>query len=524
MAGVTAFVAGAVLMALELLGSRILAPHLGNSIFVWGSLIGVVLAALSLGYALGGIAADRLPDRGVLAAVLVAAGGWVWWLSAAAGDWTAAIAARDLGPRLGPLAAAGALFFVPGILLGAVSPWLVRLEAPATRRVGRVAGRLYALSTAGSIAGTLATAFWLIPLWPVETVLRALSVALGLVAAPLAGRRRLPVAAVALVLVALVVLAPGASRPAVTADGARILYERETLYHHLRVEDRGDSRFLRFDDSWQSGMYLHDPVAARFEYTDVMHAGWALHPGARRVLLVGLGGGSIPKRVLASYPDVRVDVAELDPEVVEVARRFFSLPRDPRLRVFIEDGRRFLRRAPEPYDLVLLDAYFADSIPFHLTTVEFLQELRARLAPDGVVVANLIGALEGPRSKLLRAMYRTYQQVFPQVHLIQVLPLDPREVQNVILLATARRPVLSAEGVRSRIAAWAREHPELEALARAADLVYNRPVDVSDVPVLRDAHAPVDALLHLYQEEVPGYQEEVPGAGESQEDAAGAGK
>lgn len=504
MAGVTAFVAGAVLMALELLGSRILAPHLGNSIFVWGSLIGVVLAALSLGYALGGVAADRLPDRGVLAAVLVAAGAWVWWLSAKAGPWTAAIAARDLGPRLGPLAAAGALFFPPGVLLGAVSPWLVRLEAPAPGRVGRVAGRLYALSTAGSIAGTLATAFWLIPLWPVESVLRALAAALGLVAAPLAGRRRLPVAAVAAGLAVLAALAPGGTRPAVTADGARILYERDTLYHHLRVEDRGDSRFLRFDDSWQSGMYLHDPVAARFEYTDVMHAGWALNPGARRVLLVGLGGGSIPKRVLASYPDVRVDVVELDPEVVEVARRFFALPSDPRLRIFIDDGRRFLRRASGPYDLVLLDAYFADSIPFHLTTVEFLEELRSRLAPDGVAVANLIGAAEGPRSKLLRAMYRTYRQVFPQVYLLQVLPEDPREVQNVILLATARRPVLSPEELRARIAAWARQHPELEALAQAADLVYDRPIDVADVPVLRDAHAPVDALLHLYRDEVPG--------------------
>ena len=506
MVGITAFLAGGVLMALELLGSRLLAPHMGSSIFVWGSLIGVVLAALSAGYSLGGVAADRWPHRAAPALLLVAAGGWVLLLAVAADDGVAALAARIPGPRLGPLVAAAALFFVPGVLLGCLSPWLVRLAEPAPGRLGRVAGRLSALSTAGSIAGTLVTAFWLIPWLPTGTVLRALAGLLGVAAVLLAGWRPWPVTVLAAVLVGAS-LAPAAGPPAATTpDGARIVYQRNTLYHHLRVEDRGDSRFLRFDDSWQSGMYLRDPVAARFEYTDVMQVGWALRPDARRALLIGLGGGSIPKRVLASYPEVTLDVVELDPEVVEVARRFFALPDDPRLHLYVEDGRRYLQRTPHRYDIVLLDAYFSDAIPFHLTTVEFLRELRARLEPEGVVVANVIGALEGPRSRLLRAFYRTYRQVFPEVHLLQVLPEDPEALQNIILVARAGGEPLTAGQVAEHIRAWTRQHPELAALAAAAGRVYDRPVDVAGVPVLRDAYAPVDALLHFGGEEI-----EIPG-------------
>lgn len=499
MVALTAFFAGAVLMALELLGSRILAPTLGSSIFVWGSLIGVVLAALSAGYALGGVAADRWPSRAGPALVLVGAAAWILVLAARGEAWVAALAERVPGPRLAPLAAAAALFLLPGLLLGGISPWLVRLSAPSAQRVGRVAGRLYAVSTAGSIVGTLATAFWLIPWLATGTILKALAAVLAATGLLLAGRRHLAVALPAAAVLGLAVVPPPAPA-AVTPDGARVVFQRNTLYHHLRVEDRGDSRFLRFDDSWQSGMYLDDPVRARFTYTDVMHVGWALNPGARRVLLVGLGGGSIPKRILASYPDVTVDVVELDPVVVDVARRYFALPSDPRLRVYVEDGRRFVRRAPGRYDLVLLDAYYADAIPFHLTTREFLEEVRARLEPGGVVVANVIGALEGPRSALLRAFYRTYREVFGEVYLLPVLPEGPEALQNVILVARDDRDApgpLSAAELARAITTWTGRHPELEALRAAAAWIYDRPVRVDDVPVLRDAYAPVDALLHL---------------------------
>ncbi|ADU50339.1 Spermine synthase [Thermaerobacter marianensis DSM 12885] len=502
MVSLTAFFAGAVLMALELLGSRILAPTLGSSIFVWGSLIGVVLAALSAGYALGGAAADRWPSRAGPALVLVASALWILLLAARGEAWVAALAARVPGPRLAPLAASAALFLLPGLLLGSISPWVVRLAAPEAHRLGRVAGHLYAVSTAGSIAGTWATSFWLIPWLDTTTILKALAAVLAGTALLLAGRRHLAVALPAAAVLGLAVVPPPAP-VTVTPDGARVLFQRNTLYHHLRVEDRGDSRFLRFDNSWQSGMYLDDPVRARFEYTDVMHAGWALNPQARRVLLVGLGGGSIPKRILASYPDATVDVVELDPVVVDVARRYFFLPSDPRLRVYVDDGRRFVRQAPGRYDLVMLDAYYADAIPFHLTTVEFLEEVRSRLAPGGVVVANVIGSLEGPRSALLRAFYRTYREVFPEVYLLPVLPVGAEELQNVILLARDDRDApgpLPAEELARAIAAWTARHPELEALAAAAGWIYDRPVPVDDVPVLRDAYAPVDALLHFERE------------------------
>ncbi|MDI3281574.1 MAG: fused MFS/spermidine synthase, partial [Bacillota bacterium] len=474
------FYGGAALMAIEMLGSRFLAPQLGNSIFVWASLIGVILGALSVGYTLGGRLADRFPRLDGLAAILGSAGLLTWLLPWAARLLLPAIVNWGLGAREGSLLAALVLFAPPALLLGMLSPWAVRLAVEEVEAAGRASGYLYALSTAGSIAGTLGTAFFLIPAFPLAPLTHALGASLVLSAAlaflPLpgghsapaegrpdgqaaarpatAGTGRVTAAAglagsgrtaaspspgrfslgVGLAALALALLWPAAggeglgwpaprlpgagTRPAGLESGLRVIYERSTLYHYLRVAEDEDSRYLLFDHSWQSGMYLDDPVRTRFEYTDYYHLAFVLQPEIRRALLIGLGGGSVPKRFLRDYPQVRLDVVELDPAVEEVARRYFALPEDERLRVVVEDGRRFVDglKSEERYDLIMLDAYYADAIPFHLATREFLESARAHLAPNGVLAVNLIGALAGPRSHLFRSFYRTVREVFPSVY------------------------------------------------------------------------------------------------------------
>ncbi len=284
------------------------------------------------------------------------------------------------------------------------------------------------------------------------------------------------------------------------AGGFRILFEADSVYHHIVVAEDAAARYLRFDRSIQSGMSLRDPFDSPFLYPAYAHLGLIFRPQARRVLVVGLGGGSIPKRYWRDYPEMTVTVVELDPMVVRVAGEFFDVRHDPRLRIVVQDGRLFLRRSAQRYDLIILDAYFAESIPFHLTTKEFLLLVRSRLAPGGAVVSNIIGSLEGQRSKLFRAMYRTFGEVFPGLYPFPTAfrPYrDPEGIRNIILIATDARGVPREEILR-RARALAPRVTYRDFLRYAGDY-YEAPIAVGDVPLLTDDFAPVDTLVPVYR-------------------------
>ncbi len=273
---------------------------------------------------------------------------------------------------------------------------------------------------------------------------------------------------------------------------------KDTRYHRMLVVEDESSRFLRFDSSFQSGMWLDDPYRTRFLYTDYLQLGLAYNPEAQRILFIGLGGGSAPKRVLRDFPEASLQAVELDPDVVGAARRWFGLPEDPRLQVAVEDGRRWLARNDERWDVIVLDAFFSDSIPFHLATQEFVELLRERLAPGGVVVSNIIGAVTGDDSKLLRSMAKTYRTVFPTVLLHPVYDgkndREPDWVRNVILVA-GDLAAPSAAVLRSRWDAIAAESPGVPDLDAAIADRWDEPLESADVPVLTDGYAPTDSLL-----------------------------
>jgi spermidine synthase len=283
----------------------------------------------------------------------------------------------------------------------------------------------------------------------------------------------------------------------VSSPGLKVLFRKETRYHRITVADDADSRYLRFDSSFQSAMVLGRPFRTRFRYTDYLQLGLAYEPAARDVLFVGLGGGSAPKGFWRVAPRLRVQVAELDSVVVDVARRYFALPRSPRLRVDVEDGRRYLDRHDERWDLVVIDAFYADSIPFHLTTREFLELVRRRLRPGGVVVVNLVGALSGPDSRLFRSLVRTYRSAFPTVLVHPVKErgdAGDREVRNLILVATDR-PAPARAFLAERWRGMRDANPRLPDLERAIRDRHDRAIPTGDVPLLTDDYAPTDALL-----------------------------
>ena len=304
-----------------------LAPYFGNSLYVWGALIGVVLAGLSTGYWFGGVIADRYPTPRLLVAMLGVSSLLVLAIPYV-DDWVLEkLVEWDPGPRLNPLLATIFLFGAQSVLLGTVSPIAVRLKAHSVDTMGRTAGRLFAISTAGSIAGTFATAFWLIPELGTDQVLASAAVALMLAAASIALVERLAVAGiVALALAgasigAVVSLAPesGATvsasqlrnwspvyRQQSSEDqagsieesqaGYTILHTSDSQYHRIAVVEDETSRYLRFDSSFQSGMYLDDPYRTRFLYSDYLHVGLAYKPDTTKVLVVGLGGAAAAAR------------------------------------------------------------------------------------------------------------------------------------------------------------------------------------------------------------------------------------
>ena len=533
--GAAVFLAGGVLLGVEIAASRVLAPYFGNSLYVWGALIGVVLTGLSVGYWLGGALADRIdPARLLFGAIALGGAGVlaVPLLDDRVLEW---IVSWNPGPRLNPLLAAVILFGPLSVVIAGVTPAAVRLRTRSLARVGRTAGRLFSVSTAGSIAGTLATAFFLIPSLGLEQLFELAAATLFVAAALVALLDRrvlaLVVAVAASGAAGYLALDEGSGAGATVTGAATqnwspcyrlrgygyldahdaqveiedesltVRFSEDTAYHRLAVVEDADTRYLRFDASLQSAMYVDDPLRTRFRYTDYFHLGLAYDPGAESVLFVGLGAGSSPKRMLADFPDLKLHAVEIDPVGVDVAYRWFELPRDPRLTVETGDGRQLLAGSERRWDVIAIDAFFADAIPFHLVTREFLELARTRLNPGGVVVTNVIGALEGDGSRLFRSVYKTYRSVFPSVLVHPVIEegqggLDA--YRNLIVVAgdsaPASRAVLAERWEEIR-----RESPSAPDLSAAIADRRDQPIPTDDVPLLTDDYAPTDALLFLFQ-------------------------
>ncbi len=494
---IVVFVSGAVLMALEIVGSRVLAPYFGSSIFVWGSLISAVMTALSIGYYWGGWLSAREPSYGQLLTLLLIPGMLIFFLPfiyPSVNEWIASV---DFGHRLNPLIACSALFLLPGIFLGTISPYVIRLAATRLHTVGSTAGTLYAVSTCGSICGTLLTAFYLIPVLGVSNIIHILGltlVCLSLLVVPLLRLQGVSlsraVATVSLFLGSInLVWAPAA--------WAKTLLQKDTFYHRIRIEEDDEARYMYFDRTLQSAMNLKDPTGLRLIYSRYTSLGFAFRPDAKKMLVIGLGGGSIPKKVQKAFPNIEIDAVEIDPEVIKMAKDFFGVKESNNLHLHAQDGRLFLSRTTNQYDIILLDAYFTDAMPFHLTTKQFFELAQKKLTPNGIVVANLISGVTGPSGKIARAFVRTQRQIFPQTYVFAArrpdnVSLDT--IQNVIVVATRDKQRLDINEIVKRATTLDKGlFPDpIQDLAVA---YFDKPLP-EDVPILTDDYAPTDNLLN----------------------------
>lgn len=264
------------------------------------------------------------------------------------------------------------------------------------------------------------------------------------------------------------------------------MFETDSAYHRLKVTDNEGVRLLQFERNRQSSMRLDDPFETDFEYPGYLHITYAIAPHALDTLIIGLGGGMVVKRMWRDYAPMRVDVVELDPEVVAIARAYFALPSDPRIRVFVDDGRRFVDNCDESYDIVILDAFDDDSIPRPLLTEECMRSVAALLNPGGVVAWNIIGAVYGGQSKLFRSVYRTARNVWRNVWVFPVGFADDvtDRTRNIIMLASDVD--LSEDELCDRIADRVGGRVTVPKFDRLCEDLYQGRVRSGDVGMLLD--------------------------------------
>lgn len=381
------FLSGLASLATEIAASRLLAPYFGSSTIVWANVIGLVLVYLSVGYWLGGRVADRHASGGTLGRLVLAAAASLAVIPFAAHP-ILGLAARGLdavsaGAVVGSFAATLALFSVPVTLLGMVSPFAVRLALRHVGEAGTVAGRLYALSTVGSIAGTFLPAVVTIPLVGTQRTLLGAAVLLGVAAFPLVGWRAVVVTVTA---AGLILVPPQTLRPA-----AGLLFETESPYQYVRVVAQPDGRReLQTNEGITSqSVWRATTALTGGEWDMFLVVPPLLDRPLRRVLVIGNAGGTIARGLATFYPGVSIDGVELDPTITAAARRFLGLDEIPELRVFTDDGRVFLARSTQRYDLVVVDAYHLDYLPYYLATQEFFRLCRQHLTPGGAVALNV---------------------------------------------------------------------------------------------------------------------------------------
>ncbi len=410
----TAFTTGAVVMALEILGSRLLAPVFGSSLFVWGALIGVILAAMSSGYAVGGWLADRYPPPRVLAALLLVSGAWTLLLAWAGQPVVFRVAQWIQDPRWGPCFAASVLLAVPALGLSGVLPALLRLAIGDMGHLGRHTGGMIAVSTIGSLIGTWGTSFYLLS-WLGSTtlvaVLGVVQVCLGLFWTLRVGS--LSAGLQVILLAGVVGIAWMGFHPIIILPPA--IHQEDSPYQQVRVSENNLFRYLILDNTFHAVMWKATPTSLALPYSQVMMGVLPLVGNPQRGLILGHGGGSLAKWLGENWPDLELDVIEMDPSVVQAAERYFGYRPPPNHHVYVQDARTFLRNNPTRYDVVWVDVFARHLIPFHVTTQEFFEELRKHVNAEGVVAVNLASSDAPANVRRAQAVLTTMQLAFPDV-------------------------------------------------------------------------------------------------------------
>jgi spermidine synthase len=405
------FTAGASSLATEICATRLLAPYFGTSTVVWANVIGLILIYLSLGYWLGGRIADRHPTPRVLGLILVLGSLCTALLPFVARPFLnlalTGFAAVSIGVVVGSFVSTLLLFSVPVTLMGMASPFALRLSLTAIDRAGRTSGRLSSLATVGAIIGTFGSALVLIPGVGTQRTLLIAALLVALVSIPLLTR---PALVASVVIIGLIALPPG-----LVKETQGTLAERETTYGFVQiVREQSGKIVMRFDDGIaDQSVYRAGTALTGGEWDMPLVVPPLLARNLRHVLVIGNAGGTTARALAAEYPGISIDAVEIDPVVTQLARQYMGLDSVPNLHVVTADGREYLETTAARYDLIVVDAYRQEYIPFYLATQEFFSLLHSHLNPGGAIALN-VERVPGDNS-LVQAISQAVATEFRQV-------------------------------------------------------------------------------------------------------------
>jgi spermidine synthase len=492
------FTGGMTTLAVELSASRLLGSIYGTSNIVWANIIGLILIYLTAGYFVGGRLADRSPYHTTFYRIIVWAAFFSGLVPLVAHPILRAAATAvqdfDAAVTVGSFVSVLVLFSLPVTLLGFVSPFSIRLALIDVENAGRTTGQMYAISTLGSIIGTFTPVLLLIPqVGTARTFLifAGVLMAIGLIGLAIQNRRAvlkllwMPVLLLILAILAL----RGPLRP--PPSGMKLLYEKESAYNLVQVvEDKDSYRYLLLNEGqgihseWHPTEVYYGRTWGYFLVGPYFNAPPYAPDRVERIAIIGLAAGTIARQYNTVYPGIPMDGIEIDPDIVEAGRRYMGMTM-PNLNVIIGDGRFELNRLDKKYTMIGIDAYRVPYVPWHMTTVEFFEEVRDHLTGDGVLTIN-VGRTDTDR-RLIEAMTRTLLDVFPTVQ-----TLDVPDSYNTILVATMQ-PTAPENLLVNLAHLPPTANPVLvEALQDASTSI--RPTVASNVR-FTDDHAPVEAMV-----------------------------
>lgn len=465
---VVAFVIGFCLLGYELVAARLLAPYIGSSIYVWASVIGVIILALSFGYAFGGWLADkRVKKIDVALLLLIAAGGVIATMIMHIAVLETVIALIE-DPRLQGLVAAFVLFAPTSFVLGSISPYLARLKLKSISTTGRVIASLSAINSLGGISGTLITGFILLGYIGSNQILLLLAGLLVIMSWIIVPRGYFWQRALVVVMLAgsgLAALAPPLARG--------VLADINTASAHYRVQEASSAHVpIRVLTSgpgvWQSGSFSSGSNELVFWYTKKITEITQKAPQHDSILILGGGAFSLPGYFAEKYPDSDITVVEIDPELPAIAEKYFYYEPSKNVTVISEDARAFLQKNNETYDIIVVDAFSDTSIPFTLITKEYATALKGATHSNSRVIVNLIASTKGACGELLGGINASYEESFNHAAYYPNYQDDLSMRQNIVAVYA---------------------HQPLAALGQK-----NIPLDTSDSAAFSDNFAPSDRL------------------------------
>lgn len=502
------FIASFCSLVIEMVAGRILAPFVGVSIYTWTSIIGVILAGISIGAYIGGKLVDRFPSRKTL--------GWLLLLSGVASltiiPLTHLVAAYrfpfSLMTRI--FIVTTIIFFIPGCILGTISPVVVRLTLKNLDKAGNVIGKIYAFSTLGAIIGTFATGFFLISWMGTRSIILTMGIVLILSAVLSGSLFRSKKHAAVFIIVALPAFwAIYTYLYKIPLTDKTYLY-KESDYFTIKLTKTTSSdgktplEAMILDNLIHSYVALDNPLHIEYEYeriyADVLK--WKFKKDLDfKSLTIGGGGYTFPRYMEVYYPNAHIDVVEIDPEVTKIVYNNLGLPKTTRIRSFNEDGRWYVMNCKEKYDLVFTDAYNDLSIPYHLTTKEFAEQIRGIMNPDGILMSNIIDNFQ--KGAFLPSYMKTLREVFGQknVYLISVSP-DFKNTRISTFIVLAGKGNIDIEDFKAHITG--RLGGRATSAVVPEDLMQefiNKRYSI----IITDDHAPVDNLIAPVFEERFGY-------------------